>query len=307
MPEAEGPGRGDTPMTYQPEQRWVEIRQFRQLGDAQQHALVLIAMSINCMLVRRPWGIGLVVAVHDAARAEEQLDAYEAENAPRVALEPAFRAKDVIDASLIAALLVVFTQMAADGLFFGADWYHAGAANAGLIRGGEWWRAITALGLHGDLGHIASNLVFGGVLGVIVAQVLGAGLGWLSILLSGFLGNLANAMFQSAGHTAIGASTAVFGALGLAASLAWQRQTVTGPGLRRWAPLGAGVMLLAFMGVSGERTDIGAHLAGFGVGSVMGFLLHQLSRFIPQGQRAQRWYAAAAAGLFAGAWTIALV
>lgn len=307
MSEAEGPGRGDAPMTYQPEQRWVEIRQFRQLGDAQQHALVLIAMSINCMLVRRPWGIGLVVAVHDAPRAEEQLDAYEAENAPRIPAEPAFRAKDVIDGSLIAALLVVFTQMAADGLFFGADWYHAGAANAGRILSGEWWRAITSLGLHGDLGHIASNLVFGGVLGVIVAQVLGAGLGWLSILLAGFLGNFANAVFQDAGHTAIGASTAVFGALGLAAALAWQRQTVTGPGLRRWAPLGAGVMLLAFMGVSGERTDIGAHLAGFGVGCVAGFILHQLAPFLPQGRKAQLWYGGAAAALFVVAWTVALV
>lgn len=293
-------------MTYQPEHNWVEIRQFRQLWDAQQHALVLIAMSINCMLVRRPWGIALVVAAIDAARAEEQLDAYDAENAPRVPPKPMHAARDVLDGSLLAAFLVVTVQMAAERMFFGADWFHVGAANAGLILGGEWWRAITALGLHGDLGHIASNLVFGSVLGIIVAQILGAGLGWLSILLSGFLGNLVNAIFQHGGHTAIGASTAVFGALGIAAALAWQRRTMTGPGLRRWAPLGAGVMLLALMGISGERTDIGAHLAGFAIGCVMGFILHQLSRFIPQGKVAQRWYGGAAAALFIGAWTIAL-
>ena len=34
-------------------------------------------------------------------------------------------------------------------------------------------------------------------------------------------------------------------------------------GVRRWAPLGGGIMLLVFLGFSGERTDIGAHVAGF--------------------------------------------
>lgn len=293
-------------MMYQAEQDWTEIRHFRQLAEAQQHALVLIAMSINCLLVRRPWGIGLVVSVDDAARAEEQLEAYVHENRPREAHVPRFTVPQVLDGALIAATLLVFSQFAAQRGMFSVDWFNAGAANSGLILNGEWWRTITALGLHGDAGHLMSNLLFGTILGIVVAQVLGAGLAWLSILMSGAIGNIVNASFQSSTHTAIGASTAVFGALGIAAALAWQRQTVTGPGLRRWAPLGAGVMLLAFMGLSGERTDIGAHLAGFAVGCVMGFLLHQLGSLVPLGRRAQRYYAGAAVGLFGLSWLIAL-
>lgn len=172
--------------------------------------------------------------------------------------------------------------------------------------GGEWWRAFTALGLHGDLGHLLSNVVFGSVLGLVVSQTLGAGLAWLSIVLAGGIGNVVASAFRTASHTSIGASTAVFAALAIAAALAWQRQTVTGPGLRRWAPLGAAVMLLAFMGIGGENTDIGAHFAGFAVGGIAGFLLHQLSSYIPKDRPAQFAYGGTAAALFLVPWMWAL-
>ena len=54
------------------EDPWVEIRQFQQPGDAEQHALVLIAMSIRCLIIRKPWGIGLMVATPDAEREESE-------------------------------------------------------------------------------------------------------------------------------------------------------------------------------------------------------------------------------------------
>jgi rhomboid protease GluP len=285
---------------------WTEIRHFARRFDAEQHALVLIAMSISCLLIRRPWGIGLLVPVREAHRAEEELTAYTTENEPQPAATTPFTLSRIFDGTLIAAALIVLVQMAAERGWFGADWYQAGAANAGLIAGGEWWRAFTALGLHGDLGHLLSNVVFGGVLGLVVSTTLGAGLGWLSIVLSGGIGNLVASAFRSAEHTSIGASTAVFGALAIVAALAWQRQTVTGPGLRRWAPLGAALMLLVFMGVGGERTDIGAHFAGFAVGGIFGFLLHQLSGWIPKGWRAQLAYGGTAAALFLVPWLVAL-
>ncbi len=285
---------------------WTEIRHFARRFDAEQHALVLIAMSINCLLIRRPWGIGLLVPVRDAHRAEDELTAYTIENEPKPAATTPFALSRIFDATLIAAALIILVQMAAERGWFGADWYQAGAANAGLVLGGEWWRAFTALGLHGDLGHLLSNVLFGGVLGLVVSQTIGAGLAWLSIVLAGGIGNILAAAFRSAGHTSIGASTAVFGALAIAAALAWQRQTVTGPGLRRWAPLGAALMLLTFMGIGGERTDIGAHFAGFAVGGIFGFLLHQLSSWIPKGWRAQLAYGGAAAAIFLVPWMIAL-
>lgn len=288
------------------EDRWVEIRQFRQRTEAEQHALVLIAMSISCVLVRRPWGIGLMVALPDAERAEYQLQEYTAENAPPQAHPPTFAISQVVDGALVFAAVVTFVQAAAEGSLFGLDWNGAGAANAGLIVGGEWWRAITALGLHGDLGHLLSNLLFGSFFAIVLSQLLGAGLAWLSILAAGGLGNVISAVFHSAGHTAIGASTAVFGALGLLAALTWQRQRFFNAGLRRFAPLAAGLMLLAFLGTGGERTDVGGHLAGFAAGVFLALGLHVARHVIPTDFRAQIRYGLAALAVFATAWVVAL-
>jgi membrane associated rhomboid family serine protease len=295
------------------EDRWTEIRHFRQQADAEQHALVLIAMSINCLLVRRPWGIGLLVALPDAERAEYQLQEYDAENLPRLPQTPPFALSQVVDGALIFAAILILIQAAADAALFGVDWGLAGDANANLIAGGEWWRTITSLSLHGNLGHLMSNLVFGAFFGIVLCQILGAGLGWLSILATGALGNLMSAWAHydfdvgfEAIHSAIGASTAVFGALGLLAALTWLRQSFAQRGLRRYAPLAAGVMLLAFLGIGGERTDIGGHLGGFAAGIMLAFFLHYFDERIRKDLTAQLRYGAAAIAIFATAWIFAL-
>lgn len=288
------------------EDRWVEIRQFKRSTEAEQHALVLIAMSINCLLIRQPWGIGLLVGRDDAERAEYQLDAYRRENEPRPVTLPKFGLGQVLDGALIFAAILVLVQAAAEGSWLGMDWFAAGAANAGLISGGEWWRAVTALFLHADLGHLMSNIVFGAFFGVFVSQMLGAGLAWLSILAAGTAGNLLSAWLQSGSHTAIGASTAVFGALGLLAALTWLRQRFSRDGLRRYAPLAAGLMLLSFLGMGGERTDIGGHAAGFGAGVAIAFLLHFAAGRIPDHFVAQLRYGLAAVLAVITAWTLAL-
>ncbi len=285
---------------------WVEIRHFQERADAEQHALVLIAMSIKCLLIRKPWGIGLLVASPDAERAEYQLQEYAAENRPPPAQHQRFKVSQVIDGVLVFAAVLVLIQAAAEASLFGLDWLRAGAAEAGAITSGEWWRAFTALGLHGDLGHLMSNVVFGAFFGIVLCQILGAGLGWLSILLAGGLGNIVSAIFHSADHSAIGASTAVFGALGLVAALTWQHQRFFRSGLRRFAPLAAGLMLLAFLGMGGERTDIGGHVAGFAAGIALAIPLHFAADRIPIGIGAQFRYGAAALLIMALAWVLAL-
>lgn len=288
------------------EDRWVEIRQFHQRAEAEQHALVLIAMSINCLLIRQPWGIGLLVIAGDEERAQYQLDAYAAENRPRLPPLPRFSVSQVLDGALVYSAILALLQAAAVGGWFSADWFSGGAAQAGLITDGEWWRAFTSLGLHADLGHLMSNIVFASFFAIFVCQILGAGLGWLSILLAGGFGNLLSAALQSADHTAIGASTAVFGALGLLAALTWQHQRFSQSGLRRFAPLAAGLMLLSFLGIGGERTDIGGHLAGFGAGVVLALLLHYGGSLLRTDHRAQIRYGIAAFGIVGISWVFAL-
>jgi membrane associated rhomboid family serine protease len=245
-------------LTDNPDDAWVEVRRFAAQADAEQHALVLAAVGIRCRLVARHSAIALSVALPDAARAREELASYARENLQSRSSPPLRALLEGLDGVLAYCAVLLFLHGASRRQAFSHDWWSAGAAQAGLIVDGEWWRNFTALGLHADLGHLASNLVFGSLLGLLLAQLLGAGLAWLAILLAGALGNALNALLHPAAHTAIGASTAVFAALGILAALTWShRAPLWRYGLRRWLPLAAGVMLLAYLGVGGERTDIG--------------------------------------------------
>jgi membrane associated rhomboid family serine protease len=166
-------------------------------------------------------------------------------------------------------LLVDFFQKTR---WLGLDWLGAGKMDAGLVRQGEWWRCITALTLHADLSHLVGNVVFGALFGLLASQRLGMGLAWFAILVSGMLGNGLNAFVQVPKHTAIGASTAVFAALGILAGSAWtdRRHHTHRSWIIRWAPMVSGIVLLAFLGTGGERTDITAHLTGFLSGGLFG-------------------------------------
>jgi membrane associated rhomboid family serine protease len=208
-----------------------------------------------------------------------------------------------LEGALVYGAVLLFFFAAARRHLWSVDWVAAGAAQAGLIQGGAWWRAITALCLHVDLDHLLSNLAFGAVAGALVAQLLGTGLGWLVILLAGTLGNALNAVL----HDPSRASTAVFAALGILSGHAWSARAVRWRGgIRRWAPIGAGLMLLAFLGFGGERTDVGAHVLGFAIGAAAGFALGHAGPRLPQGALAQGVFGAIACGLLLLAWLMAL-
>jgi hypothetical protein len=66
-------------------------------------------------------------------------------------------------------------------------------------------------------------------------------------------------------------------------------------------------MLLALLGVGGERTDIGAHFLGFVAGAAIGAALAVLDPRVPRGPRAQFVYGAAALALLALSWAVAMV
>ncbi len=143
-----------------------------------------------------------------------------------------------------------------------------------IFQDGEWWRPATALFLHGDVGHLVSNLVAGVFVFSAVLGALGARAGWLWLALSAIGGNLASAAMHYPGaYHSVGASTAIFAGLGLLTGRALP--LARGPDRRRrWtgllAPLGAGLTLLALYGSGGERVDLGAHLCGFACGLLAG-------------------------------------
>lgn len=187
-----------------------------------------------------------------------------------------------------------------------AEWISRGNADAGAILAGEWWRTITALTLHADELHLLGNLTIGGGFIVLLCRSLGSGLGWSLLLASGTIGNFLNAWVQSPRHHSVGASTTVFGAVGLLAAinLLYNHQILR----RRWyLPLAAALALLALLGSEGENTDLGAHLFGFaagiGLGLVTGVLRHRKGR---PGTGLNALLALICLGLVIGAWWAAL-
>jgi membrane associated rhomboid family serine protease len=143
-------------------------------------------------------------------------------------------------------------------------------ASAGAIGAGEIYRAVTALMIHADAAHLSGNMLGIIIFGAAVTGETGWGLGWLMILVSGIVGNLVNAAMYQSGHLSIGASTAVFGAIGILAGYqVIRRRRQRGRRITAWAPLAGGLALLGFIG-SGENVDIAAHFFGFAVGVGMG-------------------------------------
>jgi membrane associated rhomboid family serine protease len=287
---------------------WVEVGRYRDPADADAAGLALVSAGIGSHLTAGAQGVTVHVHAADAVRASRELIAFDAENHPPPHLaEPLPPLLAGADAAFAYATVLIVLFVASGRGLFGLDWEDAGAAAAGLMRGGEWWRAVTALTLHANLGHLASNVFAGALLGLFVAQRLGSGLAWLAILLAGALGNALNALAVPASHVSIGASTSVFSALGLLAALQWRSgASAWRRGLRAFLPLAAGIMLLALLGFGEDNVDYGAHVAGFGVGVAAGAALHVTLRRIPRGRGAQRLYALAAAALLALSWLAAL-
>ena len=270
-----------------------------------EHALVLEAVGIRCEVLARDGGFALAVEARDGDRAREQLRLYRDENRARPPRpDPGLGVQDgLVCACLYGVTMLLFDLLQRDQAL-GLDWWRAGVSHAGLIRDGEWWRAVTALGLHTDTAHLAGNLVFGLVFGFLAGELLGWGLAWSGMLLAGALGNALNAFAQAPDHTSVGASTAVFATLGILAAYTWKRRRSR---INRWVPLAGGVALLAFLGMGGERTDIFAHLAGFGSGCLFGLVFGVLESRSLLAAWHKHALGLAASLFFALAWTLALV
>ena len=150
-------------------------------------------------------------------------------------------------------LVLLLVAYAAGESWGGYNWYIQGRLNAGLVQDGEWWRTITALTLHADVGHLVSNIGFGILFGYFAGQLLGAGFAWFGVLIAAALGNKINAWIQPDTHLSVGASTAVFAALGLLSAAAWlRRRRVDHRWSYQYAPLLGGILLLAYTGFGGS-------------------------------------------------------
>ena len=272
-------------------------------------ALVLTSVSIPHEVLGDTGRFMLIVPEAERHRARHELYLYDQENRPAarragVTMLPAEH--DPWPGVVGYLLIVCVVAWAAGEGAFGRDWLAAGRVDGALIRDGEWWRVVTALTLHKDIGHLLGNLGFGAVFGALAARVIGSGVTWLTVVLSAGLANALNTALLIPSHRSIGASTAVFAALGLTAGFVWRGRLMAQD---RWpyrlGPIVGGIALLAYTGTGDESTDIGAHLAGFVCGFGSGIVL---TRFAPvfESARLQLHCGLLAPGLVAAAWWLAL-
>jgi rhomboid protease GluP len=284
----------------------VTLRTTPERGQADEWMLVLSAEKFSPTLTRVSWGFVVSVPADQGERASAVLAAYDIEHVPDphdAPDEPGSTWGWTVALGVVAALFGFF--LVSGERLSNTVWFARGSADADLILTREPWRVVTALTLHSDLVHVLGNCLFGALFFGAAFRSLGAGLGSLLVLLAGAGGNWATALFYGSHHSSVGASTAVFGAIGLLGGLAWVRRSRRGErGSRAWAPIAAALALLAMLGM-GQRADLIAHFLGLAVGSALGLVV-AISLPRRPGPIAQWLLAGISLAMLIGCWELAL-
>lgn len=284
---------------------WIEIYRSPLSGDCDERALVVLSAGVAAAM-RFEFGLySLLVPAGDAARALQEIQRYALENRrPPPPPPPPLHRGAAASAAVYAALLFAGAAMSSHALL-GHDWVGSGVLDGVRVRSGEIWRAVTALTLHADLAHLLANIGFGALFGGLAARVYGPGFGWLLTLLAAVLANLVNALTMADGRVSLGASTAVFAALGALAVHRWSARSERARPILAGGPVIAALVLLALLGTGDERTDIAAHALGIVFGAALALPLRRWApprRTVPQALAGAGAIVLVAAGWAAAYW-----
>lgn len=255
----------------------VEAGVYATYEEGFEHSLVVLAMGETCWLVSTDGGHHLRVEPTALDAAHQQLACFDRE---RIGWPP----PPFVDETPLnkhAALSPLLWVISVCAVYW-AQGRRPGFTEAGLLDArrvfehGEWWRAWTALWLHADIGHLLSNATSGFLVFSAVMATFGLYAGWGLIAGSAIAGNLLTiAIHAGDDYRSLGASTAVFSALGLLVGRAVHVMSRSGHP-HRWrttlTPLFAGLIVLGLYGAGGVEVDVLAHASGFGAGLLFGFL-----------------------------------
>jgi rhomboid protease GluP len=144
--------------------------------------------------------------------------------------------------------------------------------NRSIYAGGEYYRFLTAMFLHGGLTHIAFNAFALYALGFETERIYGHWRFLAVYLLAGLGGGLASYALNPA--PSVGASGAIFGLIGALAVFYYEARGVLGGVARQ--QLGSLIFTLLInlgLGFTVALIDNNAHLGGLAAGAVAGWLL----------------------------------
>lgn len=159
--------------------------------------------------------------------------------------------------------------------FFGAK------VNTAII-GGQYWRLLTPMWLHGSLLHLAFNMYALYIFGRTLERAYGSGRFLLLYILSGFAGNVISFMMSE--RASVGSSTAIFGLIAAQGVFLFQNRKLIrnaqamlmntlaiaginlvlgfSPGIDNWGHLGGLIGGLAFAWSAGPLWDVRASFEG---------------------------------------------
>jgi membrane associated rhomboid family serine protease len=266
---------------------------------------VLAAEGIAHGLITSEGQYSVAVDAADAARAEALLARWVRENEPPPTPLPASNPDLPTNAGIWIALALAGFFLMTGPWSEASEYFRRGSADARRILNGELWRTITALSLHSDSAHVLGNAFSCAVFGTLLLRRYGVGVGAWLLLASGALGNGLTALWHGSGHRSVGASTALFGAIGaLAATELVRRRRLQLGWNQAWLPIAGGIALLAMLG-TGRESDLTAHVMGLGAGFALG-LLTARALASPLPPAAQAALALGALGTIAAAWAAAI-
>ena len=249
-----------------PETICVSEGTFRQIRD---DSLVLLSQGISHRLIRSEEGpFQIFILPEHEDRARLQLALYRKENPPKEENPPLPLSFSLQPLWVLLAPTIVTLIDFTDKINFTTP----GISDASKVLKGEWWRSLTAQTLHGDMRHLASNLLCG----YIVMNMITFRIPLLRlapfIAIASAIANLCVSLTVQTNFRSLGFSTFVFAAIGCLSVIEFRLMPKETHGLlRRFAPLSGAASLAVFLGL-GENADILGHAYGFIAGLFCGFI-----------------------------------
>lgn len=150
----------------------------------------------------------------------------------------------------------------------GRELYDLGASRRSLTLGGQWWRGVTYVYLHGGLMHIAFNGILLMQIGPMMERIFGTARFLFCWVVAGAIAVYLPAMLSPGDVWVVGASGSGFGLIGMAMLWGHRQGTTQGRFVRdvmiRWTIYST---LFGFM-IGGVAH--GAHFAGLAAGALFG-------------------------------------
>ena len=169
--------------------------------------------------------------------------------------------RPIVSYSIIAITVLVFLAQLGTEQFLGYDLPVAlGIKYNPLIDGGQYWRLITPVLLHGDFMHIGFNMYALFILGRELERFYGHSRFLLLYLAGGFAGGVASYLLTAA--PSLGASTATFGLLAAYGILGYRNKRIFGPQSQRIVRNVVQVAAINFLLGLSPGIDNWGHLGG---------------------------------------------